>query len=155
MTMEVILLEKVENLGGIGDKVKVRPGYARNFLLPQGKAAVATPENIAALEARRAEFEAREAEHRTEAEVRAEKVRELKLVIRAKAGPEGKLFGSVGTTDIADAAEAVGVPVERSEVRLAEGPLRTVGEHEVEIHLHTEVSVPITVVVESETESEE
>ena len=148
--MEVILLEKVENLGGIGDKVKVRPGYARNFLLPQGKAAVATAENVAALEARRAEFEAREAEHRAEAEARAEKVRELKLVIRAKSGPEGKLFGSVSTSDIADAAEAAGVAVERSEVRLAEGPLRTVGEHEVEIHLHTEVSVPITVVVEAE-----
>lgn len=149
--MEVILLEKVENLGGIGDKVKVKPGYARNFLLPHGKAAVATPENVAALEARRAEFEAREAEHRTEAEARAEKVRELRLVIRAKAGPEGKLFGSVGTTDIADAAEAAGVPVERAEVRLPDtGPLRTVGEHEVEIHLHTEVTVPITVVVEGE-----
>lgn len=148
--MEVILLEKVENLGGIGDKVKVKPGYARNFLLPQGKAAVATAENIAALEARRAEFEAREAAHKTEAEARAEKIRDLKLVIRAKSGPEGKLFGSVSTTDIADAAEAAGVEIERSEVRLAEGPLRTVGEHEVEIHLHTEVNVPITVVVEAE-----
>ena len=148
--MEVILLEKVENLGGIGDKVKVKPGYARNFLLPQGKAAVATAENIAALEARRAEFEAREAAHKAGAEARAEKIRDLKLVIRAKSGPEGKLFGSVSTTDIADAAEAAGVEIERSEVRLAEGPLRTVGEHEVEIHLHTEVNVPITVVVEAE-----
>ncbi len=149
--MEVILLEKVENLGTIGDKVKVRPGYARNYLLPHGKAALATEANLAELEARRAEFEAREAEARTEAEARAEKVRELKLVIRAKSGPEGKLFGSIGTPDIADAAEAAGVPIERSEVRLPDtGPLRTVGEHEVEIHLHTEVSVPLTVVVEAE-----
>lgn len=148
--MEVILLDKVENLGGIGDKVKVKPGYARNYLLPQGKAARATPENIAAFEKRRAELEVRAAAAANEARARAEKISGLKLVIRAKVGSEGKLFGSVGTSDIAEAAEAAGVAIERSEVRLAEGPLRVVGDHEIEIHLHTEVSVPITVTVEAE-----
>lgn len=148
--MEVILLDKVENLGGIGDKVKVKPGYARNFLIPQGKATRATPENIAEFEARRAELEARAATIIAEAKSRAEKIDGLKLVIRAKVGSEGKLFGSVGTVDIAEAAEAVGVTIERSELRLAEGPLRMVGEHEVEVHLHSEVSVPITVVIEAE-----
>jgi large subunit ribosomal protein L9 len=148
--MEVILLDKVENLGGVGDKVKVKPGYARNYLLPQGKAARATPENIAAFEARRVELEAKAAAAIGEAKARAEKIAGLKLVIRAKVGSEGKLFGSVGTVDIADAAQAAGVPIERSEVRLAEGPLRVVGDHEVEIHLHSEVSVPITVTVEAE-----
>lgn len=148
--MEVILLDKVENLGGIGDKVKVKPGYARNYLLPQGKAARATPENIAEFEARRAELEAKAAAVIAEAKARAEKIEGLKLTITAKVGSEGKLFGSVGPVDISEAAEAAGVTIERSEVRLAEGPLRTVGEHEVEVHLHSEVSVPITVVVEGE-----
>ena len=148
--MEVILLDKVENLGGIGDKVKVKPGYARNFLIPQGKATRATPENIAEFEARRAELEAKAASVIAEAKARAEKIEGLKLVIKAKAGSEGKLFGSVGTVDIAEAAEAVGVTIERSELRLAEGPLRMVGEHEVEVHLHSEVAVPITVTIEAE-----
>lgn len=148
--MEVILLDTVENLGGIGDKVKVRPGYARNYLLPQGKATRATPENIAEFEARRAELEAKAAAVIAEAQARAEKINGLKLVIRAKVGSEGKLFGSVGTVDIAEAAAALGVHIERSELRLAEGPLRMVGEHEVEVHLHSEISVPISVTVEGE-----
>ncbi len=148
--MEVILLDKVENLGSIGDKVKVKPGYARNYLLPQGKATRATPENIAAFEERRAELEAKAAAVITEAKARAEKIDGLKLVIKAKVGSEGKLFGSIGPVDIAEAAELAGVTIERSELRLAEGPLRTVGEHEVEVHLHAEVSVPITVTVEAE-----
>ncbi|NHA14756.1 50S ribosomal protein L9 [Thioalkalivibrio sp. XN279] len=148
--MEVILLDKVENLGGIGDKVKVKPGYARNYLLPQGKAARATPENIAEFEARRAELEAKAAAVIADAKARAEKIEGLALTIRAKAGSEGKLFGSVGPVDIAEAAEAAGVTIERSEIRLAEGPLRAVGTHEVEVHLHSEVSVPITVTVEAE-----
>ena len=148
--MEVILLDKVENLGGIGDKVKVKPGYARNYLLPQGKATRATPENIAEFEARRAELEAKAAAVISDARARSEKINGLRLVIRAKAGSEGKLFGSVGTVDIATAAEAAGVVIERSELRLAEGPLRTIGEHEVEVHLHSEVSVPIFVTVEAE-----
>jgi len=148
--MDVILLDTVENLGGIGDKVKVKPGYARNYLLPQGKATRATPENIAQFEARRAELEAKAEAVIADAQARAEKISGLKLVIRAKAGSEGKLFGSVGTVDIAAAAEAAGVVIERSELRLADGPLRMVGEHEVEVHLHSEVSVPIAVTVEAE-----
>ena len=148
--MEVILLDKVENLGGIGDKVNVKPGYARNYLLPQGKAARATPENIAEFEARRAELEAKAATVIADARARAEKIEGLTLTILAKAGSEGKLFGSVGPVDIAEAADAAGVTIERSEIRLAEGPLRAVGTHEVEVHLHSEVSVPITVTVEGE-----
>lgn len=148
--MEVILLDTVENLGGIGDKVNVKPGYARNFLLPQGKATRATADNIAEFEARRAELEAKAAGVIAEARARAEKINGLKLVIRAKVGSEGKLFGSVGTVDIAEAAEAAGVTIERSELRLAEGPLRMIGEHEVEVHLHSEVSVPIVVTIEAE-----
>jgi large subunit ribosomal protein L9 len=148
--MEVILLDTVENLGGIGDKVNVKPGYARNYLLPQGKATRATAENIAEFEARRAELEAKAAAVIAEAKARAEKLSGLKLVIRAKVGSEGKLFGSVGTVDIAEAAEAVGMTIERSELRLAEGPLRMIGEHEVEVHLHSEVSVPISVTIEAE-----
>jgi large subunit ribosomal protein L9 len=148
--MEVILLDTVENLGGIGDKVKVKPGYARNYLLPQGKATRATPENIAEFEARRAELEARASTVIAEARARAEKIEGLKLVIKAKVGSEGKLFGSIGTVDIAEAAEAAGVVIERSELRLAEGPLRSTGEHEIEVHLHSEVSVPIFVTVEAE-----
>ena len=148
--MEVILLDNVENLGGIGDKVKVKPGYARNYLLPQGKATRATRENIAEFEARRAELEAKAAAVVAEARARAEKISGLKLQIRAKVGSEGKLFGSVGPVDIAEAAEAAGVVIERSELRLAEGPLRMVGEHEVEVHLHTDVSVPISVTIEAE-----
>ena len=148
--MEVILLDTVENLGGVGDKVRVKPGYARNYLLPQGKATRATAENIAEFEARRAELEARAAAVIAEAQARAEKISGLSLLIRAKVGSEGKLFGSVGTVDIAEAAEAAGVVIERSELRLADGPLRMVGEYEVEVHLHSEVSVPITVTVEAE-----
>lgn len=148
--MEVILLDTVENLGGIGDKVNVKPGYARNYLLPQGKATRATAENVAEFEARRAELEAKAAGVIAEARARAEKINGLKLVIRAKVGSEGKLFGSVGPVDIAEAAEAAGVTIERSELRLAEGPLRMIGEHEVEVHLHSEVSVPIVVTIEAE-----
>ena len=148
--MEVILLDTVENLGGVGDKVRVKPGYARNYLLPQGKATRATAENIAEFEARRAELEARAAAVIAEAQARAEKISGLSLLIRAKVGSEGKLFGSIGTVDIAEAAEAAGVVIERSELRLADGPLRMVGEYEVEVHLHSEVSVPITVTVEAE-----
>jgi len=148
--MEVILLDKVENLGGIGDKVKVKPGYARNYLLRQGKATRATPENIAEFEARRAELEAKAAGIIGEAKARAEKIEGLKLMLKAKVGSEGKLFGSIGPVDISEAAEAAGVAIERSELRLADGPLRMVGDHEVEVHLHAEVSVAITVTIEAE-----
>jgi large subunit ribosomal protein L9 len=148
--MDVILLDTVENLGGIGDKVKVKPGYARNYLLPKGKATRATAENIAEFEARRAELEARAAGVIAEAKARGEKIAGLKLVIAAKAGTEGKLFGSVGPVDIAEAAEAAGVTIERSELRLADGPLRAIGEHEVEVHLHSDVSVMISVTIHAE-----
>jgi len=148
--MEVILLEQVENLGGIGDKVKVKSGYGRNYLIPQGKATPATAENIAKFEARRAELEAKAAAELSEAEGRAAKVAELKLVIRAKAGSEGKLFGAIGTVDIAEAAGAIGVELARSEIRLPEGPIRVIGEHTIEVHLHTDVNVEVPVVVEAE-----
>jgi len=147
--MQVILLEKIENLGGIGDLVKVKPGYARNFLIPKGKATVATPENIAKFEERRAELERKAAEELAAAKARAKKLEGQAVRIKAQAGPEGKLFGSIGTLDIAEAVSALGVEVERSEVRLPEGPIRVVGDHEVELHLHSDVSVTITVAVES------
>jgi large subunit ribosomal protein L9 len=154
--MEVILLEKVENLGVIGDKVKVRPGYGRNFLIPQGKATLATPENIAAFEARRAELEARAADELTAARGRAKLVSGLQLVIERQVGAEGKLFGSVGTIDIAEAATAAGVEIARSEVRLPEdGPIRVAGEHVVEIHLHSDVSVELPIIVGSVEAAEE
>jgi large subunit ribosomal protein L9 len=150
--MEVILLEKVENLGNIGDQVNVKSGYGRNFLLPKGKATLATPENVAVFEARRAELEARQAEELAVAKGRAAKLQGLVLSIEAKAGSEGKLFGSLGTIDIAEAATAAGIEIQRSEVRLPDGPLRTVGEHELEIHLHSDLNVAIKVNVVSDGE---
>ena len=143
--MEVILLEKVENLGNIGDQVNVKSGYGRNFLLPQGKATLATPENIAIFEARRAELEAKQADELAAAQARADKLEGLVLSITAKCGPEGKLFGSLGTIDIAEAASAEGLEIERSEVRLPDGPLRAVGEFDVEVHLHTDINVTIKI----------
>jgi len=148
--MEVILLEKVDNLGNIGDKVRVRPGYCRNYLLPKGKATLATPANLAAFEIRRAEFEARQAEERAQADARAAQLAELKLTLTAKAGSEGKLYGSLGTVDIAEGCTLAGVEIKRSEVRLPDGPIRTLGDHAVEIHLHTDVNATITVSVVAE-----
>jgi large subunit ribosomal protein L9 len=149
--MNVILLENVENLGRIGDLVKVKPGYGRNYLLPQGKAALATPENMKEIEARRAELEKAAAEELAAAKVRAGTIEGMELVIQANAGPEGKLFGSVGPIDIAEAFEKVQVEVERSEVRMAEGPIQELGEFAVGVHLHPDVDVEITVrVVEAE-----
>ena len=148
--MNVILLQKVANLGNIGDRVKVRSGFGRNFLLPQGKATLATPENIARFEARRAELERLAREHLTSASERAEAMKDFKLTIPAKAGTEGKLFGSIGTADIAEACSKAGFKVERSEVRLPSGPLRTLGEHVISLHLHADVDVPLTVAIVSE-----
>jgi large subunit ribosomal protein L9 len=145
--MEVILLEKVDNVGGIGDRVRVRSGYARNYLIPQGKATLATAANIAKFESRRAELEAKAAAELTAAQDRAKKLESVVLKIEMQAGAEGKLFGSVGTVDIAEAIAKHGVEVERSEVRLPDGPLRVVGEHRIELHLHTDVNVGLTVVV--------
>jgi large subunit ribosomal protein L9 len=148
--MEIILLEKVANLGNIGDKVKVRSGYGRNFLLPQGKATLATAVNVAKFEARRAELEKNAQDQLTSATERAEAMKEFKLTISAKAGTEGKLFGSIGTADIADAATRAGFKVTRSEVRLPNGSIRTVGEHNVNLHLHADVdfNLPVTIVAE-------
>jgi large subunit ribosomal protein L9 len=146
--MEVILLEKIENIGGIGDRVKVRSGFARNYLIPQGKATMATAQNIAKFEKIRAELEAKAAEEINAAKARAAQIEGKVLVIPVQAGSEGRLFGSVGTIDIAEALAALGVEVERSEVRLPDGPLRVVGEHEVEIHVHSDVNVPVKVVLE-------
>lgn len=151
--MQVILLEKIDNLGGIGDLVKVKPGYARNFLIPKGKATVATPENIAKFEERRAELEKVARAALEGAEARKAKLEGFKLTIRAKAGNEGKLFGSIGTTDIAEAATAAGHEIARSELRLPNGPLRTVGEHVVSLHLHTDIDVELPVVIEAEEQA--
>ncbi|MEH6388250.1 MULTISPECIES: 50S ribosomal protein L9 [Pseudomonas] len=141
--MEVILLEKIANLGNLGDKVAVKAGYARNFLLPFGKATPANAANIEAFEARRAELEKIAAERKAEAEARAEKLAELTVTITANAGEEGKLFGSIGTRDIADAVTAAGVEIEKSEVRLPEGPLRNVGTFDIAVHLHTDVETTV------------
>ncbi|HVA54830.1 MAG TPA: 50S ribosomal protein L9 [Gammaproteobacteria bacterium] len=148
--MEVILLQKVENLGNLGDKVKVRPGYGRNFLIPQGKAKAATVANIAEFEMRRAELEKHAADAFTSATGRKRELEGKRITITAKAGNEGKLFGSVGTVDIAEALTQGGAKVERKEVRMPQGPIRVAGEHKVEIHLHTDVNVEITVVVVAE-----
>jgi large subunit ribosomal protein L9 len=147
--MDVILLEKIENVGGIGDQVSVKPAFARNLLLPQGKATLATRENVAKFEAQRADLEAKAQAEVDAAKARAAKLEGQTLTITANAGPEGKLFGSIGTIDIAAACqEKLGTEVERAEIRLPDGPLRVVGEHEIELHLHMDVNVPITVVVE-------
>ena len=149
--MNVILLDNVENLGSIGDLVKVKPGYGRNFLIPQGKAALATPENMKAIEARRAELEKAAAEELANAKARAKTIDGMELVIPANAGSEGKLFGSVGPIDIVDAFDKVQVEVERSEIRMPDGPIHEVGEFEVGVHLHPEVNADIKIrVVEAE-----
>ncbi|HEY6610567.1 50S ribosomal protein L9 [compost metagenome] len=145
--MEIILLEKIANLGNLGDKVNVKAGYGRNFLLPQGKATVASAENVAAFEARRAELEQLAAEKKAYAESRAAELAELEVTITATAGDEGKLFGSIGTHDIADALTASGVEVAKSEVRLPNGTIRQVGEYDVAVHLHSDVEATVRVVV--------
>ena len=148
--MEVILLQKVANLGNIGDRVKVRSGFGRNFLLPEGKATLATPANVARFEARRAELEKAAREQLASAGERAAAMKDFKLTITAKAGTEGKLFGSIGTSDIAEACTQAGFKVERSEVRLPNGPLRMVGEHMVNLHLHADIDVPVSVSIVAE-----
>ena len=148
--MDVILLTKVANLGTIGDRVKVKSGYGRNFLLPKGKATLATPENVKKFEARRAELEKAAREQFQDAESRAAAFKEFKLLITAKAGTEGKLFGSIGTADIAEAATKAGHKVARSEVRLPTGPLRMVGDHTITLHLHTDIDVQLPVVITAE-----
>ena len=148
--MEVILLERVDNVGGIGDLVRVKSGFARNYLIPQGKATLATPANKAKFEARRAELEKAAREHLTSAQDRAVALKDFRLTITAKAGTEGKLFGSVGTADIAEALARNNFNIARSEVRLPSGPLRTVGEHVVNLHLHADIDVSVPVTIHAE-----
>ncbi|SNC76308.1 LSU ribosomal protein L9P [Marinobacter sp. es.048] len=148
--MEVILLEKVANLGSLGDKVKVKAGYGRNFLLPYGKAAPATEANLKAFEERRAELEKAAAEKQAAAQARAEALEGAAFTISSKAGEEGKLFGSIGVRDIADAITAGGTEVEKSEVRLPEGPIRVTGEYEIELQLHSDVEVTVKLAVVAE-----
>ncbi|WP_407332006.1 50S ribosomal protein L9 [Enterovibrio sp. 27052020O] len=149
--MQVILLDKIGNLGGLGDQVTVKSGYARNFLIPKGKAVMATKSNVEHFEARRADLEAKVAEVLAAAQARAEEVAALEaVVIASKSGDEGKLFGSIGTRDIADAVTAAGVAVSKSEVRLPEGALRNVGEYEISLQLHSEVFATVKVSVVAE-----
>jgi len=146
--MEVILLENVNNLGDLGDKVSVKAGFGRNYLIPQGKAVPANAANIAEFEARRAELEAAAKEALAEAEARGEALAALgRITIGAKAGEEGKLFGSVGTRDIADAVTAAGCEIDKSEVRLPEGTLRDLGEYEIAIQVHGDITVDVSVAV--------
>lgn len=143
--MEVILLSKVENLGALGDKVSVRSGYARNYLIPQGKAKFATAENIAEFEARRAELEAEAASALAAAEERKAKLDGITVTIEAKEAGEGKLFGSVGNVDVLEALNSLGHQVEKREIRMPDGAFRNIGEHQVELHLHSDVNANITI----------
>ncbi len=148
--MEVILLEKLQNLGDLGDKVVVRPGYGRNYLIPKGKAVAATAENVAEFDRRRAESENAQAKALESAQQRADALTEVAVKISRKAGEEGRLFGSVGTADIAEAVTAAGVELHKHEVRLPEGPLRQAGEYDIVVHLHTDVDASVKVEVVSE-----
>lgn len=141
--MNVILLDKIANLGNIGDLVKVKPGYGRNFLLPQGKAALATPKNIKEIEVRRTELEKSAAVELKAAKARAATMEGMELVITANAGSEEKLFGSVGPVDIVEALQAVQIEVERGEIRMADGPIHELGEFEVGVHIHADVNATI------------
>lgn len=145
--MQVILLEKIENLGVLGDTVTVKSGYARNYLLPQGKAKIASEENLKEFEARRAELEKEAAEALASAEARAEKLQDFGLTIEANAGSEGKLFGSIGTVDIVEAMTKQGHDIVKKEIRLPEGNIREVGEYDITLHLHTDVDVQIKLTV--------
>lgn len=148
--MDVILLEKVKNLGDLGDTVKVKPGYGRNFLLPQGKALPATPGNVKVFEARKAELLKKATDSLSAAKMRAGQIAGKTLVVKALTAEEGKLYGSVGVSDVVRAAAAAGIELKRSEVDMPTGPLRQIGSHPVTIRLHTEVEASITVTVEEE-----
>lgn len=148
--MQVILLERVQNLGELGDSVNVKPGFARNFLIPQGRAVVATKENLAEFEARRAELERQEAEALAAVQARAAALEGVEVTLTRKTGEEGKLFGSVGPQDIADALTENGTPVARHEVRLVGDTLRQIGDYEVGVHLYAGVEASITVRVVAE-----
>ncbi len=148
--MDVILLQKVKNLGSLGDKVRVKAGYSRNFLIPYGKAVPATATNLAEFEKRRSEFEGKANEVLAAAQSRKARLEGASVVIKANASTEGKLYGSVGPRDIADAFTAAGLPLEKSEVVMGEGPIRRVGESDVEVHLHADVHTKVKVVVQPE-----
>jgi large subunit ribosomal protein L9 len=148
--MELILLQKVKNLGNLGDKVTVRPGYGRNFLVPQGKATAATAENIAQFEQRRAEYEARANQQLSGAEGRKAQLEGASVTLKAHASPEGKLFGSVGPRDVAEAFTEAGIALDKSEVIMSEGPLRNIGEFDVLVHLHADVETTVKVIIASE-----
>ncbi len=150
--MQVILLEKVDNLGSLGDKVAVKSGYGRNFLIPTGKAVAATKSNVAEFEARRAELEKVAAEVLAAAEARKAKMEELTVTVLRKAGDEGRLFGSVGSADIAQAVTEAGVELAKKDVRLPDGPFHHTGEFDVKLHLHTDVDVVLKLIVAAETE---
>lgn len=148
--MQIILLEKIANLGSLGEQVSVRPGYARNFLFPQGKAVPATKANVEQFEARRAELEAEAAAKLADAQARKEQIDSLELSVAVKAGDEGKLFGSLGNRDIAELASSAGVTLAKAEVMLPNGPIRNVGEYDVIIRLHAEVEAVLTLHVVAE-----
>lgn len=152
--MEVILLEKIDRLGGLGDKVSVKAGHARNYLLPTGKAKAATAANLAEFEARRAELEKQAADALAAAEARKAKLDGMEITIAVRAGSEGKLFGSVGTIDIAEKVKAEGVELEKREIRMPHGAIRQAGEYDVDLHLHTDVDATIKVIVVGEEDSE-
>ena len=145
--MDVILLQKIRNLGNLGDQVKVRAGYARNFLIPYGKAIIATEESKAQFESRRAELEAAQADALNQARARADKLQSVRVELPTRASDEGKLFGSVGPREIAEALSATGTEVNRAEVLMPEGPIKELGEHSVELALHAEVIATVTVAV--------
>ena len=145
--MEIILLESIDRLGGLGDLVNVRPGFARNYLLPKGKAKLATAANIAEIAERRAELEKHEAEVLKAAKARAKQLEGLEISISAKSGGEGKLFGSVTNANITEAVNEKGIELEKSEVRMPEGPIRLAGEYDIDLHLHTEVNATIKLTV--------
>jgi large subunit ribosomal protein L9 len=148
--MEVILLEKVKKLGDLGDTVKVKPGYGRNFLLPQGKALPATDNNRKVFEGRKAEFIKKAGDSLNAAKARAEKIGGKKIVVKALAAEEGKLYGSVGPADIVRAAAAQGIEIEKSEIDLVSGAIRQTGSYDIAVRLHTEVETSLTVVVEEQ-----
>lgn len=143
--MEVILLQKIGRLGNLGDKVAVKAGFARNYLVPEGKAVFATADNLTKFEARRAELEKIAAANLKEAQTRAEKLQNLAITISARAADEGRLYGSLGTRDIADAIGKAGIEIEKSEIRLPNGPIRLLGEHEIIVQLHSDVTTQVKV----------
>jgi len=147
--VDIILLEKIENLGGIGDKVSVKSGFARNYLIPKGKATVANEENLLKFEQQRAELEEKASILLKKAQDRAASIENKTLTIKANVGPEGNLFGSIGTQDIIEACKEIDVSIERSEIRMPDGPIKIAGEHSIDLHFHSDVSISISVIIES------